>query len=123
MDLQQIINKIINLPCDFRAQNNEKSIYTLLEETSYFENHEQINENLIANELRKNENCTSSWLAWSEDKRGGEGWWFLINDDNKYEIGLITDQDGKNQYLEFFDSINACAAFIKREIEMIRLIR
>lgn len=121
MNLEDVIKKIISLPLEFNRVGNNKSIYSLLRDTGYFSLHDKINENNVLGVLCNYLNFVEYWLTWSEDKRSRDGWYFLKKDNNKYIVGFI-GFDSKNQkYLEFDDVVSACAAFIKKEIESIRV--
>ena len=114
-----IILKIISLPVAF-YEVGDKSFYELLKETKYFEYFDNIFEDSIANVLLNNPAYIEKWLEWSEDKRSSDGWYFVINNNEKFEVGRINEDGKKGQYLEFSDKRNACAAFIKREIDELR---
>lgn len=112
-----IIENIIFLPKRFFKGNT--SIYTLLKESGYFEMNEQISEADIFKELTQQLECIEGWLSLSEDKRGSSGWYFKQNDNGKYVVGYFPPKENFGVY-EYIDKVEACAAFIKREIEDIK---
>jgi hypothetical protein len=118
MNISNLIRSILRLPEKFHALENI-SIYSLLKETGYFEKHNQINETDILGELNKNPECINHWLNWSDDKRTPSGWYFKQNEKGKYVVGYFPASEQSKQ-MEYSDSKEACAAFIKKEIEEIR---
>jgi hypothetical protein len=118
MGTKNIINEIINLPEKFYALGNI-SIYSLLEETGYFERHNQVSEAILLGELINRPQSVNQWLNWSDNKRSASGWYFKLNTNGKYVVGYFPLSENSIQ-LEYNDSKEACAAFIAREIEEIR---
>jgi len=113
------INKIISLSTEFYNKRNV-SIFTLLKETGYFEKYNQINENDILYELTIYPEFINKWFCWSENKRSRSGWYIKQNENNTYSVGYFPANRNIPQ-LEYFDIKEACAAFIIREIEEIRM--
>jgi hypothetical protein len=95
------------------------SINVLLKETGYFEVHSQINEANISNELKKHPEYINHWLNWSNNKRTNSGWFFKQENNGKYVVGYSPEKPDLNHF-EYSDLPEACAAFIKLEIEEIR---
>lgn len=117
MITNNIIKNIISLPEKFYALGNV-SIYSLLKETGYFEMHNQVDEATILDELNRHPDYINQWLNWSDNKRTS-GWYFKQKDNGEYVVGYFPIRENLKQ-IESFDSKEACAAFIKREIEEIR---
>lgn len=117
MNTSNLIKSILSLPEKFHALGNA-SIYSLLKETGYFEIHRQINEAAILDELNKHPEYINHWLNWSDDKRTTSGWYFKQNENGKYVVGYFPTREESKQ-IEYSDSKEACAAFVKREIEEI----
>ncbi|MCB0753139.1 MAG: hypothetical protein KDC52_16830, partial [Ignavibacteriae bacterium] len=88
MNQNEIIRDIIILPCVFN-KNQNKSIYYLLEETGYFKVFDRISKENIYNELKKVPEYVNEWLIWSENKRSSSGWYFLVNNNEKYQVGFL----------------------------------
>lgn len=118
MDKLRIIQTIIFLPDRFYTEGNV-SIYALLKESGYFELHDQISETDIFEGLAQHIKSIDQWLSWSEDKRSSSGWYFKQNDNKKFSVGYFPPNEDL-QTVEYIDKTEACAAFIKREIENIR---
>ena len=95
-----IINNIIQLPTMFHSRG-DISMYTLLKESGYFENYDQITESDITAELLRFPVYINSWLNWSDDKRSASGWFFNLNKNGKYLVGCAIDVD---HYIAVFDA-------------------
>jgi hypothetical protein len=111
-------NNIIHLPEKFWKQR-DVSIYSLLKESGYFELHNQISEANILDALTKHPKCVGKWLTWSADKRNSSGWYFKQDGNGKYIVGFFPSNENLKM-TEYLDVKEACAAFVKREIENIR---
>jgi len=117
MENHLIIKNILFLPAKFYTENS--SIYSLLKESGYFEIHDNIKENDILKALFEYPECVENWLLLSENKRTTSGWFFKQNEVGKYVVGFFP-ANGDIKHKEYADIKEACAAFIKREIEDIR---
>lgn len=120
MDTNNIIIKIINLLERFYNIENEESIYSLLQSTGYFEKYNQVQESKINEILNQYPKCVNQWLNWSENKRSSSGWYFKKDDqEGNYIVGYYPDKENFKS-IEYSNVTEACATFIKREIEQIR---
>jgi hypothetical protein len=120
MDLQQTIRDIILLPKKFYSQSNN-SMDSLLKESGYFEVHDKIQVNDIAKILNEYSENIEDWSILSENKRTDSGWYFKKNKSGKYIVGYFS-QNSNSHPAEYTDMKEACAAFIKLEIENIRMV-
>ena len=120
MEKDQIIKSILRLPEIFYTEQN-KSIYSLLKKTGYFESFTEVNEKDIFDLLIQHPEYIKLWLNWSEDKRSSSGWYFKGSEDRKYIVGYYPD-NGEIKLSEYTNAAEACSVFIKREIEEIRKI-
>ena len=117
--MEDITKKIIFLPRVFRNIMN-KSIFGLMEETGYFQVHNKISEEIIEKQLKKYPEYVNEWISYSEDKRGDSGY-YIKREGKIYIIGYL-DKQGKIQILEKTNNaVKACAIFIIKEVEDIRL--
>jgi RimJ/RimL family protein N-acetyltransferase len=121
MNLEESIKKIILLPLDFNKVGNDQSIYSLLKDAGYFEIYDKVNEENILETLSNHKDWIEYWLAWSENKRGGDGWYLMKKGKNKYVVGRIGFGGENEEYFEFDNLLSGCAVFIKKEIESIRI--
>ncbi len=115
-----IIEKIIHLPRLFKSLGN-RSMYLLLRDTGYFEITDQIYEENISQALKQYPECINEWKILSDDKRASSGWYFKELDHGKYIVGYFDLKRKNNPEVEFSEIREACAFFIKQEIEDIRL--
>ena len=113
------ILSIIHLARDFSKPDNNQSIYHLLESTGYFSNFDQINVAAIQSELKAHPDMIEEWLQWSENKRSNSGWYFK-NENGTSIVGYYSGSKDGNSILKYSDLSEACATFIKNEIEDIR---
>jgi hypothetical protein len=94
-------------------------MFSLLEVTAHFGLHEQVSEADIRAALVRCPECVKEWFNYSEDKRTSSGWYLTENDEECYETGYIADHTRTN-WLQHDNAIDACAVFIKHELEDIR---
>lgn len=121
MNIDHTIERIIHLPRLFKSLGN-KSMHSLLRDTGYFEIADQIYEEDIGKALKQHPECINEWQLVSDDKRTTSGWYFKELDNGKYIVGYFDLKRKDNSDVEFSDIREACAFFIKHEIEDIRLI-
>lgn len=116
-----IVAAIIALPR--RVQSKNKSPFTLLKETGYFELHDQISVNDIREALTRDPACVQEWMQYVDDLRCSSSWYFDFNEDeNQYEVGFfdIKADPNRSHRIQYENATDACAAYIKHEIESIR---
>lgn len=119
MDKQNILSDIILFPKLYHNQL-DKSIYSMLKESGYFEIHNEIRVSDFIKALEEKSENIEYWLTLSENKRT-TGWFFKKNNEEKYTVGYFSmDHDGSHSK-EYQDAKEACANFIKSEIEDIRM--
>ena len=117
MNTKDIILKVINLPHDF-YRLKDVSVYRLLQDSGYFIGYNQISNDDILLELKHHNNAINDWINWSTNKRLNNGWYFERTNDG-YVVG--DHSTGQIAHKQFYnDATEACAAFIKNEIEDIR---
>ena len=120
MGKNDTIKRVLHLPHLFNDLGN-RSIDSLLKDTGYFEMSDQICEDDISNGLTQYPEYVKDWKQWSDDKRTSSGWYFEEIDEKKYIVGYFDTKEMNNQEIFFSDIKEACAFFIKHEIESIRL--
>jgi len=117
----KIVTEIVTIPRKMHSE--DKSPFALLKETGYFELHDQISVDDICDALVRDPKCVQEWLQYVDDQRCSSSWYFVLNDDGLYEVGFFdskTNPAHSNQVL-YENAVNACAAFIKHEIEDMRV--
>jgi len=94
----------------------------LLKETKYFELHNEASVHDIRKALACDPVCVQEWMQYIDDQRCSSSWYFGLNDENLYEVGFYdsnADPARSNQVV-YDNAMDACAAFIKHQIESIR---
>ena len=119
MNITDTVIDLIYLPRKFEDLS-DVSIYSLLRDSGYFETHSQIAESTIRQALCAHPETVDEWMRFSEDKRTNSGWYFRPSC-NGYEVGYFSRSQGDIQSAEYSDRTEACAIFIKNEVEEIRI--
>ena len=109
--------QIIELPRKFHTLGNV-SFSSLLRATSYFEVYDQISEAEIREALARCPENIQEWMQYSEDKRTSG--WYIIENNKRYEVGCVAEDGDRKKQVQYKNQIDACASFIKREIEDLR---
>jgi hypothetical protein len=116
-----MVKDILQIPEKFYDPSVDKSFYTLLKESGYFEDYDKISEEDIYQELLNHPEAIDQWEGWSDDKRTTSGW-YLRKKDNIYIVAFFPKNDSVKP-IEFSDPAKACAVFIIKELEDTRLER
>lgn len=119
MNLTEVIAKLIHLPREFKMRGNV-SIFSLLKESGYFEVHNLISPEEIRSALAIEPEYVDEWLAYSEDKRTSQGWYFLRDEGGGYVVGYFNSLSGDKLRTKYVDQLEACTNFIKKEVDTIR---
>jgi hypothetical protein len=115
-DKDKLLQEIICLPRHYYTRN--MSSFEILKQSGYFKFNNQISNLDILNAINRQPEVVTDWLTWSEDKRTGKGWVFEKVGE-KYSVYYYPYKK-KQEALIFSNGNEACAAFIKNEIEDIR---
>ena len=115
MEKHELLIGIISLPQTFLSGNT--SITSLLKDLNYEERKNEVTQDDLAEVLSEQIQCIESWQQWSADKRAEQGWYLILNG-KKNIVGHHPALKGHPQ-INFTSRIDACAAFIKREIDSI----
>ena len=118
----KIATEIIAIPRKFHIR--DISIFDLLEETGYLELHNEVSVSDIRNALERELACVQEWMQYSEDQRCSSAWYFTLNDEGLYETSYFDIKAVPNttNRVQYENAIDACAAFIKHQIESIRAL-
>jgi hypothetical protein len=114
MNLDKVIAEIIFLPLRLTREDG-KSMHMILAELGYATIRNKISIELILHGILQNPEMIQGWLEYSSDKRTSNGWYFKIGNDHEYIVGSV---DCK-KVDKFINVSEACATFIKRELECI----
>jgi hypothetical protein len=116
--IKKVTERIVNIPHDFN--NGNKSEITLLIEAGYFELYNQITENGLIEILKENLHSIDEWVQYSEDNRSSPAWYFKKNSNGNCFVGHLPEGEEFKE-INTTDVFYACAVFIKRHIESIRI--
>ena len=115
-----------------RKRQGHISLVAILEKSGYLRHRDEITEDVLERYLREHPDLVDSWLLHSMDSRGGS-WYFkaasgypsgeevkpLLEDpDHVWVVGR--EPGGRTK--EFTDGFRACAFFIKRKAERLRVL-
>lgn len=119
-ELTGIITSVIQIPRKHHDLGNV-SMCSLLANSGYLDSPEEVTEADIYEALLGHPECIREWKQLSEDKRT-TGWYLIDSSNGSYGIGYIpVDGEANIEPLEYPDEAWACAAFVKRELEGIRI--
>jgi hypothetical protein len=119
-ELAGIITSVIQIPREHHSLGNV-SMCALLANSGYLDSPEEVTEADIYEALLGHPECIREWKQLSEDKRT-TGWYLKDSSNGSYGIGYIpVDGEANIEPLEYPDEACACAAFVKRELENIRI--
>lgn len=117
--IKEIVKRVVELPHDFNNEN--KSPLTLLSESGYFECYKKINESEIIELLQISPYLITEWLDFSEGNRSSKKWYFRQGDNGKYLV-KHWPPGAEFEEVNTTDEFYACALFIKRYVESIRIL-
>lgn len=118
--IEMTIKRIVNIPHDFH-EIKTKSPIALLNESGYLELYDKIKEEHIIEVLKMKPHLIKEWLRWSDNKRSSPSWYFTRGEDGKCFVGH-SPESKEFEEINTSDEFYACAAFIKREAERIRML-
>ena len=115
--IERIAEKVVRVANDFYHQ--ETSIYTLLQESGYFESYDHIGGSEIIVALKNHPDLINDWLRYSEDQRSSPCWYFRKCDGENYSVGHYPETPEFGE-IDFKNKFEACAAFVRKFIESVR---
>jgi hypothetical protein len=113
--VQDVVQKVCAIPADFNRRGDVSVLY-LLEESGYDTVRDAVTVAIIQQHLQAHPNLIDLWAGYSDDKRCSSGWFF----DGRYTTGHYSSSAGRSQEQVFTARSQACAEFIKHELESIR---
>jgi hypothetical protein len=114
--VQDVVVKVCFIPADFHRRGDVSVVY-LLEESGYDTVRDAITVPILQQHLQGQPSLIDDWAGYSEDKRCSSGWYF---DDGRYSTGYFSSEAGRSREQVFTERTQACAEFIKHELESIR---
>lgn len=106
-----------------RMYTENASPCALLKQTGYFELHDQVSVRDIREALNRDPACVQEWMQYVDDLRCPSSWYFDLDDDkDQYEVGFfdIKADPNRSNRVYYENATDACAAYIKYEIESMR---
>jgi hypothetical protein len=119
VDIAAVSLRVIRIPREL-LNRGDKSMFSLLKDSGYFEALDQITKEALQNALLFNRESVRDWLQYSEDKRTTSGFYFKEENPGTYIVGYFPNTARNMKKLIFNNPVIACATFIKSEIEDIR---
>ncbi len=105
------------MPAEFHRRG-DVSIVTLVAESGYKYIDGLLAAEQIKQHLTAHPRLVDDWAAYSRDKRSSNGWYF--EDGDSPSIGYYDATAGRSHKQMFPDRLEACAEFIRHELEAIR---
>src|SRR5690606_14390201 len=81
---------LLYLPQRFHSSGNE-SMYVLLKDSGYFENHANVTVSEIHKGLIDHPRYKDHWIAWAENKRVDTGWYIKKVSNDKFIVGYLAN--------------------------------
>ena len=111
--LQDVVAKVCSIPSDFHRRGDVSVVY-LLEESGYDTVRDAVTVPIIQEHLQAHPDLIDVWAGYSADKRCSSGWFF---DDTRSTTGHYSSSAGRSQEQVFIERSQACAEFIKLELD------
>ena len=121
MDKKQIINAMLQIPETLKKIPTQPFYVIATGIKNSLRNSDVSNEDLRS-ELLIKPHLINEWLAYSEDKRVSNGWFFRHIDSITYEVGFCENRKGIIKSFIFDDAAEACAFFVNKEAEHLGFI-
>ncbi|RBP40339.1 hypothetical protein DES53_10845 [Roseimicrobium gellanilyticum] len=97
--------------CNIARDFPTSSLKALIDRSGYRMHRQEITKDAIEEHVRANQQLIDEWLRYSEDKRTSGGWYLDVR--GPFVVGALRTGERK----QFDDRAEACAAFIKNEVE------
>src|SRR5688572_13163345 len=117
----EVLERVYVLPSELRARlalGCYVSLWSLVAETDYPTVRGEVDVEVLRSGLCGREVVLQDWLRYSSEKTASWGWFFEVDRRGKYAVGLKTGFSEKTR-CEILDPWEACAYFIKEELDAI----
>lgn len=115
---EDVADRLLRIPTDSHKPDGV-SVWQLVQDTGYFEAYDRVSVAVIRGALDRYPEKVGDWLLYSEDKRCSSGWYIRKHYGEEFDVGFYPDSSGiEPEY--YSNRLDACAAFIKHEVEEIR---
>lgn len=112
--LTETVARVGQLARDFHTAGS-RSPDALFESSGYREQRRSVGEAQLADYFAHNPELVDHWLIYSSDKRC-DGWYLCEDADGAYRLGCFPSERSK-QERRFTSRVEACAAYVKIEME------
>jgi hypothetical protein len=103
-----------------RYSGGTESPLKLLRESGYYGMPDKITESVIQEALTRRPELVRDWQIFSENKRS-TGWYWRAGEQGGYEVRCDSEAGRDIEVLLYRNEVSACAAFIKRNFESMRV--
>jgi len=122
-ELPDVLERVVTLAREitFRTKmvpTQSLSLVELVQQSGYLQCREEIDVGALRGALRERAEILEAWLRYSADKEANWGWFFERDRRRGYAVGLRTGLSPETR-CEMTDPWEACAYFIKHEVEAI----
>jgi hypothetical protein len=110
------------LGCSLAGDYHAKSMspHALLTASGYREHCDSITVEKIREHVARHPELVGEWVAYSENKRTSSGWYLAADSAHgPFELGWFPTCDPAKSEKTFTDGVEACALYIKHELESI----
>jgi hypothetical protein len=118
-DARITVANVVRLPRRFAARD-DVSMFTLLVESGYLVHHAAIDPAVIRESLVREVGCVDDWMTYSYNKRTVSGWYCCETEEGGFVVGYAGGTGEKGAPIVYSDRLEACAHFIKNELEEMR---
>ena len=116
--LDAVVRAVCRLPVDFSLGG--VSSVDLVERSGYIARQADVTVPRLAACLEVHPDWVSAWFGWSADNRSSPAWWVGGIGGDRYQVGY-SDIRGQAETppIEVLGKAQACAEYVKRELEQI----
>jgi hypothetical protein len=116
MTKKETLDAVLRLPRKF-FDIRTMSIIALLKETGYPEIHDQISVDDIRKALIQCPKCIDEWMAYSDHNRTNSIWGIRNEGTDKYIVFFLDSNNVQSIKEEYTDRFDACAHYIKHDVD------
>lgn len=112
----EVVRRACNIAHSLHHQDNV-SPWRLLQDSGYVQRRAEIDVASLTQCFVEHPDLIGEWLIYSENKHVSSGWYFSADStDGRYVVGYFP-ADAKKQECRFTSAADACAVFVKSELE------
>jgi hypothetical protein len=111
--LAMTVEDVCRLAWDYHVIGN-RSARELIARSGYPNRWRSISVGLLEDTLRHHPDWVDAWIQWSEDKRGGSGWYISDCGESAFDVGCYPTPP-----VRYGDRTQACSVFVQNELASI----